>query len=1040
MKKILALAVLLLTAANAFAQTEVKGTVKDSNGEPILGATVMISGTSVGTVTDSNGKYSISLKKAASSLLFTCIGYDDVTEPVSGRSVIDVTLVESTNMLEETVVVGYGSMRKKDLTGSVSTIKSDALENKVLLSVDDALAGGVAGLMVTSASGKPGSASTMLIRGASSLTGSTSPLIVVDGFPLFDVSTSTGAGIEAYDTGLSSLSMVNTDDIASIEVLKDASATAIYGNRGANGVIIITTKKGRSEVGKIQYNMYMGFQDQDRRYKMMNAQQYGEYQAENNTSNSLFYDKSQAKARDIRNLPTCDWQDQIYRRGFIQNHSLSISNSSKKTNFMISGSFQQDKSVLICTDYRKFTAKASVDHYFTDHIRMGVDVNYSRIMDDGVPTGGEGTAQVAGVITSALIAEPFDITSANTQAIFRKGGVSQVTLDNYIGNNHGNPVTQAQDTQMNKVMNRTIINGYFEADLYKDLVLRITGGYDVYSLKDRQFYPTTTGRGYFYKGQGIISNSESTTWINENTLTWKPVFGKHHLNVLAGVSEQGYTNYWDMAETQQYQYEGLGYNNADMATVFKNSSSKGRVTYLSFFARANYSYDNRYIATVTARRDGTSRFIKNKWGNFFSGAFAWNVDSEPWMKNQNVISQLKLRLSVGQVGNSNVPTTGSYAQLHDNFYSFADVPAIGQSPASIANEDLTWETTTEANFGIEYGMWKDRLTLNLDLYDKLTNGLLLETPVMNVSGFEKAWQNIGKLQNRGIELSLTGVMVQRKDWRWSAYINFTHNKTKVIELGRNGAPILMPIVCVGENAVIIQEGGEIGNLYGYKTIGVYGLNEFEADGRTPRKGVPVESGNEKPGAMKFADISGPEGKPDGKITADDRTIIGNTMPDFYGAFGTDLTWKDITLSLGFQYSCGADVYNANYKTLAKYNSESQNQMAFYADRWTEDNLESTMYNSMTVGQVCSAFVEDASFLRFKNIRLSWNMPRKWFSPKSHIDGIRLYGYCDNVYVFTRYSGYDPEVSNSIDVLKAGFDYGCFPRPRTYTFGLNISFK
>jgi TonB-linked SusC/RagA family outer membrane protein len=1039
MKKILAFAVFLLTTANAFAQIEVKGYVRDNDGEPVPGATVIISGTDVGAVTDINGRYTISINSPDASLFFTCIGYDDVTEKVSGRTVIDVVLTESVDALEESVVVGYGSLRKTDMTGSVSTLKSESMENKVLFSVDDALAGGVAGLMVSSASGKPGSASTMLIRGANSLSGSTSPLIVIDGFPLFDISTSAGSGIN--DTGLSSLSLVNTNDIASIEVLKDASATAIYGNRGANGVIIITTKKGRADGGRIQYNMYVGAQELNRRYDMMDAQEYADYQSDVNSSNSMFYDSAASAPRDVRNLPTCDWQDRIFRTGFLQNHSLSISNSSKRTNFMLSGSYQQNKSILICTDYRKFTAKASVDHYFTNRVRMGLDINYSRIMDDGVPTGGEGTEQSAGIITSALVGVPYDIMDPNTQAIFRKAGVSPTILNNHIGNYHGNPVTQAYDTQMMKVINRTIMNSYLEVDILQNLVLRVTGCYDVFSLKDRQFYPTTTGRGYFYKGEGLLANSESTTWINENTLTWKPIFGKHRLNIVAGVTEQGFTSFWDWSNFTQFEYEGLGYNNADMAKVYKINSSKGRVTYLSFLGRVNYSYDNRYIATFTARRDGTSLFIKNKWGSFFSGAVAWNVDNEAFMKNQNTVNTLKLRLRAGQVGNSNVPTTGSYAQLFGNFYSFADVPAIGQSPASIANEELTWETTTEGNLGVELGLFKDRFLINLDVYNKVTSDLLLEAPVINISGFEKAWQNIGKMRNRGIELSVNALILKTKDWKWTANANFSHNKTRILELSSNGEPIYLPVACVGSGNIIkLEEGGEIGNIYGYRTIGVYGLNEFEKDGRTPRPETAIETGNERPGAMKFADLSGADGVPDGKITADDRTVIGNTSPDFYGAFGTDISWKNYSLSVGFQYSYGADVYNANYKVLAKFNAEGHNQMAFYADRWTEDNLESTMYNSMTVSQVCSAFVEDASFLRLKNARFTWNLPERWFGPKTRIGTIRVYAACENVFVLTRYSGYDPEVSNSTNVLTAGFDYGCFPRPRTYTLGVNIIFK
>lgn len=1035
MKKILFALFLSIVSLPGFAQNTVTGTVRDAEGISIPGAGIILQGTTTGTVSDEDGHYSISVPGASSVLEFSCIGYTTVTETVGNRSVINVVLDEATNFLEETVVIGYGSLRKKDLTGSVSAIKSDVLENKVILSVDDALAGGVAGLMVSSASGKPGSASNMLIRGTNSLSGSTAPLIVVDGFPLFDVSTSSGAGIDSYDIGISGLSMVNPDDIASIEVLKDASATAIYGNRGSNGVILITTKKGRTDGGKIQYNAYFGFQEMNRRYDMMDFNEYAAYQAEKNPSNTLFYDNAAFEPRVFGDVHSIDWQDEIFRTGFIQNHSISVSQSTKKTNFMFSGSYLQNNSILINTDYHKITAKATIDHYFTDHVRMGVDVSYSRIIDNGVPTGGEGTAQNAGVITSALTARPYDLTDSNTQTLFRRAGVSQDAINSAINDNHENPVTQATDTQLSKIINRTIINSYFEADLYKDLVLRITGGVDVYSLKDRQYYPTTTGRGHFYDGQGIIGSSESTSWINENTLTWRPTFGKHRLNIVAGVTEQGYTGYWDMATATQFEYEKLGFNNLHMATVFDASSSKSRVTYLSLLARANYSFDDRYIATFTARRDGTSRFVKNKWGNFFSGAFAWNIDSEPWMQHQDVVSTLKLRVSAGLVGNSNVPTTGSYAQLANNFYSFEDNPTVGQSPASIANEDLTWETTFEKNVGLEIGLWNDRLSLNVDLYDKVTRDLLLEAPVMSIAGFEKSWQNIGKLRNRGIELSLNALLIDKKDFKWSFNANFSRNKTKILELGQNGAPIYMMVTCLGTNAIILQEGQEIGNIYGYETIGVYGLNDFEADGKTPRPGVAVETGSEVPGAMKFADKSG-----DKKITADDRRVIGNTMPDFYGAFGTQLTWKNLSLNIGFQYSYGADVYNANYNTLAKYNADSYNQMGFYRDRWSETNMESTMYNSMTAGQVCSAFVEDASYLRLKNVRLSYTFPQKWFPEKTHISGITGYVSAENLYVFTNYSGYDPEVSNSTNILLAGFDYGCFPRPRTFTIGFNIIFR
>lgn len=1034
MKKIL-VAVLLLSIGStfSFAQVNVKGKVTDDAGEPLPGVAVIIAGTTKGTITEADGTFSLSAGKPDDSLLFTCLGYSDVTISMRGETLFNVVLHSSTSFIEESVVVGYGTMRKKDFTGAVSSIKSESLENRVLMSLDDALSEGVAGLMVSSASGKPGSASTMLIRGANSLTGSNAPLIVVDGFPLFDVSTTSGAGIDAFDTGMSSMSMINPDDVASIEVLKDASATAIYGNRGANGVIIITTKKGKEQGGKVVYNSYYGAQSMNRRYDMMDFNQYAAYQAEKNTSNILFYDADNNAPRNVSGVKTRNWQDEIFRTGFVMNQSVSVSQSTKKTNFFFSGSWINNQSILVNTNWNKFTAKAAIDHYLTDHVRMGIDINYSKIWDDGVPTGGEGTSQQAGVIINALTAMPFDLTDSDTQVHFKKAGVSQSVLDAYTSNYHGNPIDIAYNTQMSKNLGRLTANGYVEWDIIDDLVLKITGGYDDYNLKDRQYYPKTTPRGWFYDGQAIVAGSQSESWINENTLTWRPTFGKHRLNVLAGISEQGVTSFFNMSETTQFEYEGLGYNDVSLGKVNKNSSNKGRTTYLSFIGRANYSYDSRYLATFTFRRDGTSAFVKNKWGNFFSGAVAWNIDEEDFMKRQSAMSTAKLRLSIGQVGNSGVPTTGSYSQLVPTFYSFGGNPAIGETPASIANEDLTWETTTEFNIGLETGFLNDRITLNADLYSKITDGLLLEVPVVNIAGFDKAWQNIGKMRNRGLELSLNATLIEAKNFKWTFNANFTTNLTQILELGQNGAPIYFSVSCLGtQNAIILQEGGRVGDIYGYETIGVYGENHFEEDGKTPKAGVAVETGAEVPGSMRFADRNG-----DGKITAEDRTVIGNTMPDWYGAFGTGFTWKDFNLSAQFQYSVGADIYNANYNFLAKYNANTYNQVAFYEDRWTAENRTSTMYNSMTNEQICSAFVEDGSFLRLKNLKLTYTLPRAILASTKHIDTVRAYISADNLFVLTRYSGYDPEVSTSTSALTAGFDYGVFPRPTTFTLGFNL---
>lgn len=1044
---------MIAAGAAAFAQSAVKGTVKDPSGEPLPGITVMIDGTTKGTITDNDGAYSIEAG-AKDVLLFSAIGYEDLREAVGNRNVINVTIHESSLFLEETVVIGYGSVRKKDLTGSVASVKSEALENRVLLSVDEALAGGVSGLMVSSSSGKPGSESVMLIRGASSLTGSTNPLIVIDGFPMFDVSTSSSGGLDAIDSGLSSLSMVNTDDIASIEVLKDASATAIYGNRGANGVILITTKKGNQKGGRISYSSYYGAQQLIKKYNVMDFDQYAAFQAHSNTSNSLFYDQLAEAPRNVTGVKTRDWQDEIFRTGFIQNQSLSISQSNEKSNFLISGSWLQNPSMIRNTDWNKLTGKIAVDYYFNKNIKLGADINFSNIVDEGVATGGTGTTRTAGIIIESLLAKPYDMFDSDTQAYFRRAGVSESDIQSVLDNAGRNPLTTVTDTQKQKVYSRSRANAYLEANLLSNLLLRVTGGYDIYTMKDRQYYPTTTGRGDFYDGEAILGTRQSTSWINENTLTWTPAIGEHHFSVLGGISEQGVTSYYDASTTTQFDYEALGYNNVSMGKVFEANSNKGRTTYLSFIARLNYSYKDRYAATLTGRRDGTSSFINNKWGNFFSGAVAWNIDSEEFMKNQNTISTLKLRLSVGQVGNSGVPTSGSYAQLLTDKYSFNDGIAIGQHTASLANESLSWETTTEENLGLELGLWNGRLSFTTDLYNKVTDGLLLEAPLINISGYDKAWQNIGKLSNRGFEIMMNALAIDRKDFKWKMSGNFTLNRTKILELGSDGQPIYLTAKCIGgANPVIMQVGGGVGDFYGYQVEGLYQLDDYiiteDASGKknyTLKEGIPAETGAEKPGQLKFKDISGPDGTPDGKINGFDRTVIGSTLPKFYGAFNTDFTFKRWNLYLGFQYSYGAQLFNANNLALAVFNATSSNQLAMWTDRWTEDNQGSLQYTSLQNDSVvCDRFVEDASYLRMKNLRLSYTFPTKSLR-KASISVLRLYASVDNVFVLTNYSGYDPEVStkmgssSSASILTSGFDYGVMPHPRTYTFGINVTFE
>ena len=432
---------------------------------------------------------------------------------------------------------------------------------------------------------------------------------------------------------------------------------------------------------------------------------------------------------------------------------------------------------------------------------------------------------------------------------------------------------------------------------------------------------------------------------------------------MAGLTEQGSRYYYTATDASSFENETLGFNNLQMATDFNSYSNTSTTAMMSFIFRGHYSYDDRYIGTFTFRRDGTSAFVKNKWGSFYSGAFAWNAKQEEFLKHVNVVSTLRLRLSVGEVGNSSVPTTGSFAQLYNTNTAFGTDLSIGQSPVTLANEDLTWEKTLEYNLGLELGLFNERLHIDLDLYNKTTRDLLLEAPILNISGYTKAWQNIGSIRNMGAELSLSAVLVDKHDFQWTMNANMTRNKSKILKLGQNGAPIYLGITCLnGQNAVILREGGSVGELFGYRAAGIYQLDEFNAAPSTTEPGEMIYTlkegiagqGGEQPGSLKLWDKDGNR-----KIDDEDREVIGNFLPDVYGAFSTTFNYKAFNLYLGFQYSIGNDLYNANYSMIAAYTGNADNQISSWSKRWTTENQSSAYYSQIPDGLVSSAFVEDA---------------------------------------------------------------------------------
>ncbi len=1036
--------ILILTVLNLFnsyalfAQgISVSGIVKDKTGNSIPGVSVVEKGTSNGTVTDLNGNYKIAVKGSSSALIYSFIGLKSKEIEVGNNRKLDVVLEEEFVGVDEVVVVGYGTQKRANITGSVASISPEAIKSRPITNIEEALQGQVAGLSISSTGGQPGAATKMNIRGISSVSGSSQPLIVVDGFPMSDVSTSGGGGLEGFSAQMSSFSYINPDDIESVEVLKDASATAIYGNRGANGVIMITTKKGRKGEAGITYSAYYGIQEMKKRIDVMDFSEYALYQQTVNPTNTLFtapngtpYKFSETDKMDV------NWQDEIFRRGIVQNHSLSMQGKNDKTSYAINGLYNQDKSVLMETNFQKFSTRATIDHNFSKNLLVGATMNFSKIINNGVPTDGrEGTA--AGTVISALFGSPFRMDN-NTQARFRRAGVPQVLLDSYSSSYRNNPDNIAKNTQLDKTINRSIVNMYANYKIVDWLSFRTTLGIDVFNLKDQQFYSKQTPWGSLNNGVGTAASVNATNFVNENYFTFSKNFQKHNLNVVSGISFQKNKNEFYRTEARDFKNEKLGYNSLQGAAEFLASSNVDELFMVSYLARANYTYDERYLATLSYRKDGTSRFMVDKWGDFYSGALGWNIKKESYLTDSELISELKIRTSMGQVGNANVPIQGALLDQQYSNYTFNGKPVNGISPQNLENENLSWETTTQSNVGIDLGLFKNALTITADYFVKNTTDLLLLTPVTISTGFSSGWFNVGKIQNKGFELAATYNLTIESGFGWNSKLNLTTMKNEIKKLGNDGQPIYIDVNydAISTDEMILQVGGSVNDLYGYQTDGIYLPGDFKPDGSV-KDGVPSAGAGEKPGDIKYKDIN-----TDGKINGFDRSVLGNTFPDIFGSWNNGFSFKGLTLDVALQYSLGNKVLNATKTRISSFPGSSANQTSNWIDRWSPQNPSSQQYARVPSLRPADYLVEDASFVRLQTIKLSYSLPSKWTSALK-LKNANVYVAANNLAVFTNYSGYDPEItSNQVDYrypFIQGIDYGGFPRATTFIIGVNIEF-
>jgi len=1028
------IALMLSTVSYAQNPISVSGIVVDENGEPLAGASVVIEDTTTGALTDVNGKYSIKVQPGK-ALVYSFIGYKSSTELVRNSRTINVTLNPDTKVLDEVVVVGYGTMKRSDLTGSVSSVNAKALENFKTASVFNALGGMVAGVNVTSTDGTPGAGFDVKIRGVGTVTGDSSPLYIVDGFEVENIN------------------YLANQDIQSIEVLKDASASAIYGARAANGVVLVTTKSGHVGKPEISYNGSASYRLLSKRLDVLTPYEFVDLQMEINPTKyeGLYYKQGiDANGNEYRfhtmedylNVDGIDWQEEAFRPTWSQNHDFSIRGGSKSTQYFASFSHFDEDGIFTTNSYAKNSARIKLNQQIFKWMSFQATVDYTNTKNTGIGTGGSTLSNilmyrpVGGLLTSDydLRYNPIDPILDQLQAT---------------NNTFYNPIVNAENTEADSVSDRWSAYGSVNARLGKYFKFTTSASYNLQTTRTNRFYKDGTSTAD--RGSGPYGNSKFQRymrWSVTNQLTYAQTFKKKHkVNVVLGHETSYVKNENLYGEAKDFPLDELGTDNLGLGAVPSSvTSGKSDSRRLSFFARAFYNFDERYMLTATVRADASSVFSENhKWGYFPSFAGAWNLSNEPWMKDISWISNMKLRAGWGMVGNDRITNYLSLDLYSSSKYGTGASQVTTLFPAHLANKELKWEASMTTNLGLDLGFFDDRLNVTVDAFIKDSNDLLLSQDLTYVSGFGSQWQNIGKIRNKGIELTLNSININRRffSWRTDFNISFIRNTLMNLQSGKDYMLSRSGITSsFSEYDYIAQVGKPLGSMYGYVFDGVYQSSDFEvyADGTMHlRPGVADISEHAgktvTPGFVKYKDIDG-----DGKITSNDRTVIGNGQPDFYGGMTNSFYLYGFDFSFMLQFTYGNDVYNAQRMYANQSDLEMMNMMGEVANRWTVDNASNKVPSAKGYvrNDVYSRFIEDGSYLRLKNVTLGYTFPHKWMR-KLYVTKLRLYVTADNLYCLTKYSGFDPEVSMRSSNLMPSFDYGAYPRSKVFTFGVELNF-
>jgi len=1009
MKKILLssiiLAILILPGA-ARAQDLVRGSIKDENGQPLPGATVVVKGTSSYALTDTDGNFSIApAKQLPFTLAVNFVGYKtqeiEIYE-LDGEPA--EVFLKNDNILDAVVVVGYGTQKKSELTGAIATVPENILKQPIS-SVDRALQGAVTGVQVVQTSGQPGGGVSIRIRGGSSIQGGNEPLYVIDGFPVYNTSTTTGAITGAE---VNPLSAINPADIESIEVLKDASATAIYGSRGANGVIIITTRKGSEDKNTITYEGTYGVQDLRKKIDVLNAPQFASLR------NDALYDSNPAGGRyqyltqdQIDQLDEgTDWQGEAFEQAPIQNHQLSFNGGNSKTRYSLSGSYFDQGGIIRNTGFERYSTRINLETKATDRLTLGLNLSGSKTDAKVAPNG----------IVSALLTMP------PTATVYQEDG--SYTLRNPFENIFSNPIASLNE-QINEAKTQRLLGTTFaEYSILEGLSLKVQFGTDVINTKEYNYIPSTIYEGVSTGGSATLGVLNSTSWLNENTLTYSRSFGKHAVNTVVGFTQQEYEREIVRTGAQGFVTDDVTYNSLqDGSITVRPYSNFTKWALLSYLGRVNYNYDGRLFLTASLRADGSSRFGKNnKWGYFPSAALSWNLSKEDFFSSlSSTFSNLKLRASYGATGNQEIGEYQSLATLRSLTYLFGGALATGFTPNGIANSDLGWETTNQVDAGFDVGLLHNRVSLTFDVYYKKTDDLLLNVEIPWTSGQATSLQNFGSVENRGLELGINTVNLEGAV-TWSTTLNFSLNRNEVVSIGSGSDSYL-------SGNYIVKVGQPLGSYYATVTDGIL------QSGEEATKGVFTGSATPKAGDRLYKDISG-----DGRFTtAADRTIIGNAQPDYIFSIGNNLSWNGFDLSFLFQGAVGNEILNANKQQLELFNGQ-QNASTSALDRWTESNPSTTMPRAkLDPAPVFSdRFIEDGSFVRLKALSFGYSLPKSVLD-KIKLSNLRVFVVGQNLLTWTNYTGFDPEVTSGNNTVSQGTDAGIYPVSRTISGGLSVTF-